>query len=171
MWLCEAKTSKQLKVTASEIGIVGQRRNFGEPGQSGVSPALGRGPQHAEAITQKAAEQIGKPATSVDGVHHAAHTAVDVPALGADLYVCSPYKFFGPHCALLGATPEVLESIEPDKLLPSTDMVPERFEFGTLPYEVLAGATAAVDFIASLAPDTGTRRERLLAANELIDGH
>ena len=107
----------------------------------------------------------------VDGVHHAAHTAVDVPALGADLYVCSPYKFFGPHCALLGATPEVLESIEPDKLLPSTDMVPERFEFGTLPYEVLAGATAAVDFIASLAPDTGTRRERLLAANELIDGH
>src|SRR5580765_3916833 len=42
----------------------------------------------------------------VDGVHHAAHTSVDVPALGADFYVCSPYKFFGPHCAVLGANPE-----------------------------------------------------------------
>ncbi len=41
----------------------------------------------------------------VDGVHHAAHTSIDVPALGADFYVCSPYKFFGPHCAVLGATP------------------------------------------------------------------
>jgi cysteine desulfurase family protein (TIGR01976 family) len=107
----------------------------------------------------------------VDGVHHAAHTTVDVPALGADFYVCSPYKFFGPHCAVLGATPELLETIEPDKLLPATDMVPERFEFGTLPYEIMAGATAAVDFIASLAPDAGTRRARLQAANELIDGH
>ncbi|MGW0994547.1 cysteine desulfurase-like protein [Streptomyces sp. NPDC002523] len=98
----------------------------------------------------------------VDGVHYAAHHLVDVPALGADLFVCSPYKFLGPHCGVLAGAPELLETLRPDKLLPSTDAVPERFEFGTLPYEILAGAAAAVDFLAALDPGTGsTRRERL----------
>jgi cysteine desulfurase family protein (TIGR01976 family) len=98
----------------------------------------------------------------VDGVHYAAHHLVDVPALGADFFVCSPYKFFGPHCGVLAAAPARLEMVQPDKLLPSSDAVPERFEFGTLPYEMLAGATAAVDFLAAVAPGTGeTRRERL----------
>ncbi|MFI1398635.1 cysteine desulfurase-like protein [Streptomyces sp. NPDC020681] len=98
----------------------------------------------------------------VDGVHYAAHHLVDVPALGADLFVCSPYKFLGPHCGVLAGTPELLETLDPDKLLPSPDNVPERFEFGTLPYEILAGATAAVDFLTAIDPGTGTtRRERL----------
>ena len=98
----------------------------------------------------------------VDGVHYAAHHLVDVPALGADLFVCSPYKFLGPHCGVLAGAPELLETLSPDKLLPSPDTVPERFEFGTLPYEILAGATAAVDFLAAIDPGTGTtRRERL----------
>ncbi|MFD1538171.1 cysteine desulfurase-like protein [Nonomuraea guangzhouensis] len=98
----------------------------------------------------------------VDGVHYAAHHLVDVPALGADLFVCSPYKFLGPHCGVLAAAPGFLETLRPDKLLPSTDAVPERFEFGTLPYEILAGATAAVDFLAAMDPGTGaSRRERL----------
>jgi cysteine desulfurase family protein (TIGR01976 family) len=98
----------------------------------------------------------------VDGVHYAAHHLVDVPALGVDLFVCSPYKFLGPHCGVLTAAPELLETLRPDKLLPATDIVPERFEFGTLPYETLAGATAAVDFLAALDPGTGTtRRQRL----------
>ncbi|CCK32758.1 cysteine desulfurase family protein [Streptomyces davaonensis JCM 4913] len=98
----------------------------------------------------------------VDGVHYAAHHLVDVPALGADVFVCSPYKFLGPHCGVLAAAPEFLETVRPDKLLPSPETVPERFEFGTLPYEILAGATAAVDFLAELDPGTGTtRRERL----------
>ncbi|MEV4332697.1 cysteine desulfurase-like protein [Streptomyces sp. NPDC049597] len=98
----------------------------------------------------------------VDGVHYAAHHLVDVPALGADLFVCSPYKFLGPHCGVLAAAPELLGTLVPDKLLPSPDTVPERFEFGTLPYEILAGATAAVDFLAAMDPGTGvSRRERL----------
>ena len=57
----------------------------------------------------------------------------------------------GPHCGVLAADPALLETLHPDKLLPSTDAVPERFELGTLPYELMAGTTAAVDFIASLA--------------------
>jgi selenocysteine lyase/cysteine desulfurase len=57
-------------------------------------------------------------------------------------------------------------------LLPSSDDVPERFEFGTLPYELLAGTTAAVDFLAGLSPtQSGTRRERLLAAMSVIEGY
>lgn len=107
----------------------------------------------------------------VDGVHFTAHASVDVAALGADLFVCSPYKFFGPHCAALVASPSLLESLHPDKLLPSTNAVPERFELGTLPYEIMAGVTAAVDFIAGLGPGAGSRRDRLVWANQLIDEH
>ncbi|MFD4941438.1 cysteine desulfurase-like protein [Streptomyces sp. NPDC058239] len=108
----------------------------------------------------------------VDAVHYASHAAVDLPGLGADFLVCSPYKFLGPHLGVLASRPELLETLRPDKLLPSTDAVPERFELGTLPYELLAGAGAAVDFLASLAPGSdGTRRERLLAAFVAIEAH
>ncbi|WP_256461086.1 cysteine desulfurase-like protein [Blastococcus sp. PRF04-17] len=97
---------------------------------------------------------------AVDGVHLTAHAPVDLGALGADFYTCSPYKFLGPHCGVLAAAPALLETLRPAKLLPSPDAVPERFELGTLPYELLAGTTAAVDFLAGLSPTPGTRRER-----------
>ncbi|MFD6099404.1 cysteine desulfurase-like protein [Nocardiopsis flavescens] len=107
----------------------------------------------------------------VDGVHHAAHAVVDVRELGADFYVCSPYKFLGPHCAVLAAAPALLETVVPDKLVPSTDAVPERFEFGTLPYETMAGAAEAVEVLADLAPGDGGRRARLAAARLLLEEH
>lgn len=107
----------------------------------------------------------------VDGVHHAAHAVVDVRELGADFYVCSPYKFLGPHCAVLAADPALLETVTPDKLVPSTDAVPERFEFGTLPYEAMAGATEALETLADLAPGGGDRRGRLAAARLLLEEH
>ena len=98
----------------------------------------------------------------VDAVHYAAHRLVDLSALRADVVVCSPYKLLGPHCAVLAADPSLLDGLRPDKLVPSPDTVPERFEYGTLPYEVLAGATAAVDFLAGIDPGPGaTRREHL----------
>lgn len=111
----------------------------------------------------------------VDGVHYTAHELPDVATLGADFFTCSPYKFLGPHCGVLVARPELLETIEPDKLLSSTDAVPERFEFGTLPYELLAGVTAAVDVLASLAPETrdaaASRRARLAASYAALHEH
>lgn len=108
----------------------------------------------------------------VDAVHYAAHEFIDPVDLGADLIVCSPYKFFGPHCGVLGADPALLERFWPDKLLPSTTVVPERYELGTLPYEILAGATASVDFIAAIAPgDATTRREQLRNSFTAIDAH
>jgi len=108
----------------------------------------------------------------VDAVHYAAHELVDLRALRADFLVCSPYKFLGPHCAVLAADPQVLEGLRPDKLIPSSDAVPERFEYGTLPYETLAGATAAVDFLASIDPGPGgTRREHLEHSFASIRAH
>ena len=109
----------------------------------------------------------------VDGVHYTPHAGVDLAALGADLFACSPYKFMGPHCGVLAASPDLLETLHPDKLLPSSNAVPERFELGTLPYELLAGTTAAVDFIASLSPleEAADRRSRVLSAMQSLEAH
>jgi cysteine desulfurase family protein (TIGR01976 family) len=98
----------------------------------------------------------------VDAVHACAHTLVDMDALGADSLTCSPYKFLGPHLGVLAARIELLEALRPDKLRAATDAIPERFELGTLPYELLAGTTAAVEVLAGLDRDaTGSRRDRL----------
>ncbi|MEB8343843.1 cysteine desulfurase-like protein [Streptomyces endophyticus] len=108
----------------------------------------------------------------VDAVHYASHAVVDLAALGADTLVCSPYKFLGPHLGVLTGRAELLESLRPDKLLPSSDAVPERFELGTLPYELLAGARAAVDFLADLCAGAGgSRRERLVASFAALEEH
>ena len=106
----------------------------------------------------------------VDAVHLVPHAPVDLARLGADLLTCSPYKFFGPHLGVLAADPTLLELLLPDKLLPATDDVPERFELGTLPYELLAGVTAAVDFIAAIGgmPAVEAHEADLLA--RLLDG-
>jgi cysteine desulfurase family protein (TIGR01976 family) len=105
----------------------------------------------------------------VDGVHLTPHGPVDVADLGADFYACSPYKFLGPHLGLVAADPALLETLRPDKLLPSSDAVPERFELGTLPYELLAGTTAAVRFLGDLVPGEGTLRERLAVSMPLVE--
>ena len=107
----------------------------------------------------------------VDGVHLTPHAAVSVSDLGADFYACSPYKFFGPHHGVVVARPEILEDLHPEKLLPSTEAVPERFELGTLPYEILAGTTAAVDFIADLASAAPDRRTRVLESMRAVEEH
>ena len=112
----------------------------------------------------------------VDGVHSTPHALVDVDHLGADVWTCSPYKFLGPHCGVLAADPDLLETLRPAKLAPSSDAVPERFELGTLPYELMAGVTAAVDFLAGLGdldrPVTPEdRRTRLTASMAALGAH
>ena len=107
----------------------------------------------------------------VDGVHLTAHAPVDIAAIGCDFYACSPYKFLGPHLGVLAASPDLLETLHPDKLLPATNVVPERFELGTLPYELLAGVTAAVDVLADLVPSEGDRRERVLASMVALEDY
>ena len=116
------------------------------------------------AATAAAAHDVGA-LLYVDAVHLAAARAGRPSGDGRRLLSrARPYKFFGPHCGVLAATPSLLESLHPDKLLPSSDSVPERFELGTLPYELLAGVTAAVELLAGIVPSEGRRRERLAAS-------
>lgn len=149
---------------------------------TGASNLIGTRPE-VRAIADLAHE-VGA-LVHVDGVHLTAHAPVDVTALGADVFACSPYKFCGPHLGVQAARPDLLEQLSPDKLLPSSDRVPERFELGTLPYELLAGTEAAVDFLAGLSgagggaaggtgqPGTGVpdRRAALLASLTALEAH
>jgi cysteine desulfurase family protein (TIGR01976 family) len=101
----------------------------------------------------------------LDAVHAAPHRRLDLAALGADALACSAYKWFGPHVGILCARPEVLAELGPDKLRPSPDTVPERWELGTLPFEALAGVRAAADYVAAMDWDAIRRHEDdLLAA-------
>jgi cysteine desulfurase family protein (TIGR01976 family) len=147
-------------------GVLGARTRL--VAVTGASNLIGTRPDVAAVAA--AAHDAGA-LVYVDGVHLTAHAPVDVAALGADLYACSPYKFLGPHLGCVVAAPELLATLHPAKLLPSTDAVPERFELGTLPYELLAGTTAAVDFLAGLAGTGGARRERLLASMAEVEAH
>ena len=96
----------------------------------------------------------------VDAVHFAPHRLVDVRALGCDFLACSTYKFYGPHVGVLYGRRDRLKSLDLPKLEPAPESVPERLETGTLNHEGIAGAGAAVEWLASLA-EGGTRRERL----------
>jgi len=103
----------------------------------------------------------------VDAVHWVPHGVVDVTTLDPDFLLCSAYKFFGPHVGVLYARPGALDALPTDRLRPQRAAAPERVETGTLNHAALAGVTAAVEFIAGLAPaappDAGLR-ERLVAA-------
>ncbi|MGO9293176.1 MAG: cysteine desulfurase-like protein [Streptosporangiaceae bacterium] len=108
----------------------------------------------------------------VDGVHATPHGPVDVRELGADFYATSAYKWSGPHVGAVVADPALLATLRPDKLVPSPDTVPERFERGTPPYADLAGVTAAVEHLAALdSAATGSRRERVLASMAAVAAH
>jgi cysteine desulfurase family protein (TIGR01976 family) len=98
----------------------------------------------------------------VDAVHYAAHELIDVQAIGCDFLAVSAYKFYGPHIGALYGRKDLLESLDVPKLRPAPDYAPERLETGTQNHEGIAGAAAAVDFLASLA-EGGTRRDRLAA--------
>ena len=126
----------------------------------------------------------------VDGVHRTPHGPVDVAALGADFYVTSAYKWSGPHIAACVADPVLWERLRPDKLVPSPDNVPDRFEQGTASFELLAGVTGAVDHLADLlgenadanahmhvhahanaSEDGPDRRARIVASMAAVDAY
>jgi len=107
--------------------------------------------------------------TFVDAVHYAPHRLVDVRALGCDFLACSAYKFYGTHVGVLYGRSDRLAAVDIPKLEPAPDAAPERMETGTLNHEGIAGAAAAVDFLASLAPSVGNRRARLRAVFAELD--
>jgi len=96
----------------------------------------------------------------VDAVHYAPHELIDVRDWNCDFLACSAYKFYGPHIGILYGRHDLLESLDFPKLIPAPDSAPENAETGTQNHEGIAGTTAAVDFLGSLASGP-TRRERL----------
>ncbi len=111
----------------------------------------------------------------IDAVHYAPHGPIDVRALDCDFLVCSSYKFFGPHMGILYGKRELLQRLQPYKLRANTNAIPNRWEWGTLNHECIAGITACVDYLADLGrqvdPSAATRRAALLAAYGAIQHH
>jgi cysteine desulfurase family protein (TIGR01976 family) len=98
----------------------------------------------------------------VDAVQAAPHVFLDRAAMGADFLVVSASTWCGPHVGAVVADPALLAELDPDRLVTTSDRVPDRFETGTPPFELYAGVTAAVDHLAGLCEDsTGSRRDRL----------
>ena len=86
----------------------------------------------------------------VDSVHYAPHGPIDVQTIDCDFLVCSTYKFFGPHLGVLYGRYELLEALPAYKVRPAPQDPPGKFETGTGNFEAQAGATAAVDYLASV---------------------
>ncbi|MYX34882.1 MULTISPECIES: cysteine desulfurase-like protein [unclassified Streptomyces] len=164
-WAAFDPGSGELSVDALREQLSGRTRLVAVTGASNL---LGTRPDVAAIAA--AVHEVGA-LLYVDGVHLTPHAPVDLATLGADFFSCSPYKFFGPHHGAVVADPGLWEELRPHKLLPSSDAVPERFELGTLPYEMLAGTTAAVDYIASLASSAGDRRSRVLESMRAVEAY
>jgi cysteine desulfurase family protein (TIGR01976 family) len=136
---------------------------------TGASSAIGTCPDIG-AISARA-HAVGA-LVYVDGTHLAPHRYLDRVALGADLLALSLNKFGGPHVGAVIAEPDLLAQLEPDKLLPAPTRVPDRFELGTSPVELLAGVPAAVEHLASLCAEaSGSRRERLARSMAAVFGY
>ena len=98
----------------------------------------------------------------LDAVHYAPHALIDVEAWGGDYLVCSAYKFFGPHVGILWGRRNRLEELTPYKVRPSSNDCPDRWMTGTANFECIAGARAAINYLASLA--TGPNLPRRLTS-------
>lgn len=109
--------------------------------------------------------------TYVDAVHYAPHGPIDVQALDCDFLACSVYKFFGPHTGVVYGKLELLEQLPAYKVRPSSNEPPGKWETGTPSYESLSGVTAAVDYLAGLGGETGTRRERIVRGMTAIKAY
>ena len=103
----------------------------------------------------------------VDAVQFVPHGFVDVSALGCDFFLCSSYKFFGPHLGVLWGREAILADLPPYTARCATKELPGRHGNGTPQTELLAGLAAAVDYLVWLGEQIGTvgdRRSKLADA-------
>jgi cysteine desulfurase family protein (TIGR01976 family) len=107
---------------------------------------------------------------SVDAVHYAPHFVMDVAALDPDFFLCSAYKFYGPHVGILYTRPSLLETLPTDRLPAQEPVAPYRIETGTLNHPAMEGAAAAVEYIASFGTGA-TLRERIVDAVSSIGAY
>jgi selenocysteine lyase/cysteine desulfurase len=101
-------------------------------------------------------------------VHLAPHRRPDRAALGVDVLLCSPYKFFGPHLGIAAIRRDLAESWPADRVRPASEHPPgHRFETGTQSFEALAGLVAAVEYLDSVSYDAIRAHEETIARTVL----
>jgi cysteine desulfurase family protein (TIGR01976 family) len=106
-----------------------------------------------------------------DAVQYAAHEPVDVQALGCDVFICSAYKFCGPHLGIAYGRHELLESWRPYKAKPAPNTpAGRRFEPGTAPYELFAGFSATIAYLESLGGMETLRAYEHELGRRFVDG-
>ncbi len=139
-----------------------------------MSNVLGTAPPIKEVI--RLAHQRGVPVL-VDGSQGAVHLDVDVRDLGADFYVFTGHKLYGPTgIGVLYGRGEMLESLPPfmgggemieevDRENVTYNRPPHRFEAGTPPIVQAIGLATALDYV------EGVGRSRIRSHEEALSGY
>lgn len=106
----------------------------------------------------------------IDAVHFSAHEPVDVAEIGADVLLCSSYKWCGPHLGIAFGRAALLERWRPYKARPAPNRPVNRsFETGTLPFELLAGLNATFGYLESIGGIDAIRAYERDLAQRFLD--
>jgi len=109
----------------------------------------------------------------VDAVAYAPHRLVDVQASGADYYVFSFYKVFGPHFAVLwGHREALLELPSLNHFFIGQEVIPYKLQPGNLNYELSYGCMGISDYLLDIGQRlgaTGTPRQVMQAAFDAFE--
>lgn len=109
----------------------------------------------------------------VDAVAYAPHRLVDVQASGADYYVFSFYKTFGPHFAVLwGKREALLELPSLNHFFIGQDVIPYKLQPGNLNYELSYGCIGISDYLIDIGQRlgaSGTPRQLMQAAFDAFE--
>ncbi len=111
----------------------------------------------------------------VDAVAYAPHRLVDVQASGADVYVFSFYKVFGPHYAVMWGKRDLLLSLHSlNHFFIGENVIPYKLQPGNVNYELSYGCMGISDYLTSVGTDlgaTGTARQKMQAAFDAFEKH
>ncbi len=99
----------------------------------------------------------------VDGVAFAPHRRVDPAGLGADFYLASLYKTYGPHLGLLYGRREVLAAARGENhFFVSESALPLKHEAGNVNYELCASLAGIVEYLRLLGSRHGLGEQACL---------
>jgi len=111
----------------------------------------------------------------VDAVAYAPHRLVDVQASGADVYVFSFYKVFGPHYAVLWGRRELLLGLPSlNHFFIGPEVLPYTLQPGNVNYELSYGCIGIADYLVETGDalgGTGSRRARMQLAFDAFERH
>jgi cysteine desulfurase family protein (TIGR01976 family) len=94
----------------------------------------------------------------VDAVAYAPHRLVDVQASGADYYVFSFYKVFGPHFAVLWGKRELLLALPSlNHFFIGQEVIPYKLQPGNLNYELSYGCIGITDYLLDIGQRLGAQ--------------